>query len=321
MSSDDKLKQVAPAKDGEFQDDDEIVLAKDDQAKRNHKKKVAAYLDRYINNLPTFSPATKKIIELSNQLNAPPNEIVKAIRMDPVLTGKVLQVVNSAYFALIEKFTSLNRAVVHLGINTIKNLALSTAMIDVMSTKNRNMEIAVEPVWKHSLAAAVCAKSIAKANGEPKDTWEEFFIAGLLHDIGKIVQLQCFYGWSKYVDQMPLNKEREKFSMSHDEMGAKILRDWNFSDHLCEVIEQHHFPYSENKLPHYIHIANYWTYRLGMNNIRKSDSNDVIELPIPEFNPDSYAKIGLTEEQVSAALKDVNSEFEKAQAFLKVQKG
>lgn len=319
--SDDKLKKLEPAADGEFDDDDVLVMSKKDQTKVTHKKKVAQYLERYINNLPTFSPATKKIIELSNDLNAPPNEIVKAIRMDPVLTGEVLQVVNSAYFGLIEKFTSLNRAVVHLGINTIKNLALSTAMIDVMSTKNRNMEIAVEPVWKHSLATAVCAKSIAKAAGEPKDTWEEFFIAGLLHDIGKIIQLQCFYGWSKYVDQLSLDEEREKFSMSHNEMGAKILRDWNFSERLCEVIEQHHRPESENKLPHYVHLANFMTYKLGMNNITKPDSDDVIELPIPDFQYETYAKLGLTEEQVEAALRDVNSEFEKAQAFLKVSKG
>ena len=117
-----------------------------------------AVLKKHVESMPAFSPATAKIITLANKLNTPPAEIVAAIRLDPVLTGKVLQLVNSAYFSLAQRVTSLNRAVVYLGINTIKNLALSTAVMQAFDTKNKELADLIRPAWRHSLAAAVCAK-------------------------------------------------------------------------------------------------------------------------------------------------------------------
>ena len=79
-------------------------------------------------NIPSLSPTASKVIQLANNINTPPPELTKAIKLDPVLSAKVLKLVNSSYFALSNQIVSLEKAVILLGLNTIKNLALSAAV-------------------------------------------------------------------------------------------------------------------------------------------------------------------------------------------------
>lgn len=95
-------------------------------AYRDQEERIA----RHLASVPALSPAASKLIQISSQLNPSPGEIVATIRLDPILSARVLEIVNSAYFSPAEKVVSLQRAVVVLGINTIKNLALSCAVID-----------------------------------------------------------------------------------------------------------------------------------------------------------------------------------------------
>ena len=80
--------------------------------------------------MATLNFTVPKVMAVSNDLNSSARDLVKVIQMDPVLTAKVLKLVNSAYFALREEVTSLSKAIIMLGINTIKNLAMSTAVTD-----------------------------------------------------------------------------------------------------------------------------------------------------------------------------------------------
>lgn len=279
-------------------------------ASYENEKKV---LKRYIDEMPTFSPATEKIIQLANNMQASPTEIVAAIRLDPVLTGKVLQLVNSAYFSLAQKVTSLNRAVVYLGINTIKNLALSSAVLQAFDTKNKALADQIKPTWRHSLATAVCAKGIARAAHIPATHIEEYFIAGLLHKLGQIILIQAFFETNPHGGCLTLEQERERYGVDHSKVGAETLRRWKFSEDLVNGISHYHNPKKELSLSCFLHVADAMTYRLGLNASPCQDS-----AALGEVLPETWDIIGLTEAQVLEELKSAPEQIEKAEVFLNI---
>lgn len=270
-------------------------------------------LKRYIEKMPTFSPATSKIIKLANNMNTLPNEIVAAIRLDPVLTGRVLQLVNSAYFSLAQKVTSLNRAVVYLGINTIKNLALSTAVMVAFDNKDKALADLVLPTWRHSLATAVCCRSIAKAAKIPQNSLEEYFVIGLLHDIGSIILMQAFFESLPHNGLLKSSQEKDRYGKDHSEVGAETLTRWKFSEDLIAAVATHHHPDPKNKMSFFIHVADAMTYRLHLN--AEQDTRTEADFPI---NPEAWSVLGLTEEKVLAELATAAEQIQKAEVFLNI---
>ena len=90
-----------------------------------------------VEKMPAFPKSVQKLLELTRDINCQPKQLVSVIETDPVMTVKILKVLNSAYYSLPNKITSVNRSVVYLGINTIKNLALSIAAIGVLPKQNK----------------------------------------------------------------------------------------------------------------------------------------------------------------------------------------
>lgn len=270
-------------------------------------------LKRYVESMPTFSPATAKIIQLSSRLDAQPAEIVAAIRLDPILTGKVLQLVNSAYFSLAEKVTSLNRAVVYLGINTIKNVALSTAVMQAFETKNKKLAEQIRPVWHHSLVTAVCAKNLARGAGVDPKMLEEYFIAGLLHDVGKIILIQAFHDTTPHNGKLSIEEERKRYGVDRCQVSGDTLRRWKFPEDLAVAVSCYHNPPVNNRMAHFIHVANAMSYRLKLNNAEAGEATDQ-----PPVQAQSYLVIGLSEEKAIAELSGAQDQIEKAQVFLNI---
>lgn len=144
-------------------------------------------IERAADEMPTFSPILGKVEQLSREMNTSPRDLIKVVMLDPVLTGKVIKLVNSAFYGLGQQVRSLSQAVLLLGINTVKNLTISTAMISTLFTRGKGPPLDPEAFWKHCIGTAVCCKFLARALRIPQDDHETFFIAGLIHDIGKIL--------------------------------------------------------------------------------------------------------------------------------------
>ena len=141
-------------------------------------------LSAAVDAMPAFPKSVQRILELTRDVNSTPKELVEVIDKDPVVTVKILKVVNSAYYSLPKQITSIAHAVVYLGFNTIKNLALSIAAIGMLP-KDSASGFDGQQYLLHSLATAGLAKQLAHRvdNADPMDC----FIAGLLHDFGKVV--------------------------------------------------------------------------------------------------------------------------------------
>ncbi|OQX31659.1 MAG: hypothetical protein B0D96_05295 [Candidatus Sedimenticola endophacoides] len=146
-------------------------------------------LERLVDKMPTFPQSVHRIIEICSDINFSTRELISIIEHDPIITLKLLKLVNSAYFGLSRKITSIKHSVVYIGANTIKNVAMTITTIGILPTKahagiNRNNFL------MHSLTTASLAKLIAKEKGVAEAQLTDYFIAGLLHDIGVILAAQ-----------------------------------------------------------------------------------------------------------------------------------
>jgi len=209
--------------------------------KTAHRKQI----EKFITRMPSLSTTVGKVMEICSRVDASPNELNKVISLDPVLTGQVLKLINSAYYSLVNKVTSLTRAITMLGLNTVKNMALSTAIIKSVSGVKKSRVLPVSKFWAHSISVGVSAKLLAQAKDIPVMEREEFFIAGLLHDLGKIP-----FG-DEYADvirlagdkQAPLiDVEREMLGIDHQEVGLMIAEKRKLNEALSQCIGFHHNP-------------------------------------------------------------------------------
>lgn len=200
-------------------------------------------IDKFIKKMPSLSTTVGKVMEICSRTNASPNELNKVISLDPVLTGQVLKLINSAYYSLMNKVTSLTRAITMLGMNTVKNMALSTAIIRSVAGSKKSKALPTQKFWAHSIGAGVSAKLLGEVKGIPVMEREELFLAGLLHDLGKVP-----FG-DEYIEvlniarfeQLPLRDvELDVLGIDHQEVGMMIAEKWKLNKVITTCIAHHH---------------------------------------------------------------------------------
>jgi diguanylate cyclase (GGDEF)-like protein len=196
--------------------------------------------------LPTLPGIALKILESVQKERPDLKEIGEILATDPPLSAEVLRLINSSLYALSVKVTSVFHAVNMLGLNTVKNLALSFALIK-QSPGNGNGEFDYPQFWKNSLTAAVSARLIAEKVA-PAMAEDAFFI-GLLHDMG-VLTLACVmpdqYGLVvREMAQSPCSRqdaEAQILGFDHMEVGQQLLTSWGLPPHFCLSVGCHHDP-------------------------------------------------------------------------------
>ena len=204
-------------------------------------------ISNYIEKMPSLPTSVSKIMEICNNPATSPADLNQVISLDPVLMGKVMKLINSAYYGLSQEVTSLVRAVIMLGINTVKNLALSTAVLGSLGKSGDFQALNMDGFWRHSICTGVTAKLIAQKRGRDRKILEEYFIAGLLHDIGKIPMNNALsedYIMSMSVsdrEHTPLyTSEKQTLGMDHTDVGGMIAQSWKLADEILDAISFHH---------------------------------------------------------------------------------
>lgn len=194
-----------------------------------------------------LSTTAIKVLRTCNEPGACANDLNRVISLDPVLTGRVLQVINSAYYSLPSKVNSLTRAIILLGINTVKNVVLSFAIFQSFSQRDAFRAFTADQFWTHSLCTAAAAKLLAASRGVPLAEREEFFVAGLMHDIGKIPLNHLFpeaYHEAVVHSQNSGRgircEENRVIGVDHCRVGHMIARKWQLSPALTAALSGHH---------------------------------------------------------------------------------
>ncbi|QTA37829.1 HDOD domain-containing protein [Thermosipho ferrireducens] len=218
-----------------------------------------------IEEIPTPDFQVQQIINIASNPEASVKDIERAISLDAALSAKVLRLVNSAYYGLPRKITKLSEAVMILGFKTVRNLALSIFTYSTLQKGNSNVN--KENLWKHFMATAIISETIAKHIGYPER--EEAFMAGLLHDIGKVALditfpevLSLLEKASRETNRPFHVIERDLEFESHTLLGQTLLEKWTLPD-LFQVVSQFHETPSENENKTYneilyiVHLANF----------------------------------------------------------------
>ena len=131
-----------------------------------------------VEKMPAFPQSVHRVLELTSDIDSDPKILVEVIQHDPILVTKILRLVNSPYFGLAQKMTSINHAVVYIGINTVKNLALSAATLGVLPRTNA-AGFDMDAFLMHSLATAIVARILGRKLHVPEREVFDYFLSGL----------------------------------------------------------------------------------------------------------------------------------------------
>lgn len=196
---------------------------------------------RKVQEVATLPAMVQRVLGLVDQSEAEVKDVVGVLETDPVLCARVLRLANSAFFGTVGKIGSMSAAVVLMGFNGVRQVVLSTAILD--SFKHLGDERAAE-AWKHSVLTALWAKMLAQLRGLAER--EGFFLAGLLHDIGKPVLAQHFPEETGKVESAvgrgapALEAEMEVLGLTHTDVGACLCQHWSFPPPIVQAVQYHH---------------------------------------------------------------------------------
>jgi len=279
-------------------------------------------LEKNLEKLPPLSPTVSKILMITNDPSSSAGNLNKVISLDPVLTARVLKLVNSAYFALSQQITSIVRAIVILGFNTIKNLAFSAAILDTF-LKVKSDVFPIDEFWEHSLSVATISKLLAKELGINSTLLEEYFICGLLHDIGKLVFLRFYQDdflkavQLSYDNNIDLSEaEMDIIGCDHLEAGELLAKKWKFANNIKETIGMHDTLdiSGDNKysIRNIVFISDIISRSEGMGN-----SGNYY---LPDNIDECLEKLDLNLDTILKLSNNLNNELDKARNFLQINK-
>jgi HD-like signal output (HDOD) protein len=224
-------------------------------------------------------------------------KLARIVEQDVGISAKILQLVNSAFFGLAHSITNIEHAVIYLGINTLRSLALSVEIFRVFEPKAPLPGFSLEGLERHARLAA----HIAARLPVPKHLADITMVAGMLHDVGKLILAWKLPGQFKELlakaaeEHCPLHKvEEREDGFSHAEIGAYLLGLWGLPYTLVEAVALHHGP---NRVPHQyfdavsaVHVANLLAHEL-----------DAVSSEVPlengiEINQEELAALGVKDE-------------------------
>ncbi|MCG3152404.1 MAG: hypothetical protein GEEBNDBF_01701 [bacterium] len=197
--------------------------------------------------LPTFPAVAAEFMSLANDPYASVLQIAEVVERDPALAAKTLKLANSAYIGYSRQVSNIRDAIVLLGLREMRALVLTISVFRAFGDLQKQIPPVWEQYWVHSLAVAQTSRKLAKAL-RMKDA-EQAYLAGLLHDVGKL--LFYLYDANRYLEVLAareasgdnlLEAERRNFGNCHPELGCWLLELWNFPPQLAEVVLYHETP-------------------------------------------------------------------------------
>ncbi|MBI5360118.1 MAG: HDOD domain-containing protein [Planctomycetes bacterium] len=270
----------------------------------------------HIIGLPTLPVMLANINRLMMNPRTSAKEVAQLISSDPTITSKILRVVNSSFYGFPSRITTITHAIVILGFNTIKSIILSSSIFDAFKGGTNEQRFNREEFWKHSIACGTAAKVVAKHAG--LSALEEFFIAGLLHDVGKIIIDQHFHNEFMRIldivdqkDCLMYKAEEEVLGVTHAELGAWLFEKWNLSKNFVESTSKHHNPVLATENPKYtavIHLAD-----IVVRSIQIGYPGDH---KIPVINENAWKHLNFTPDMFPKLLSETDVEVEKALIFM-----
>ncbi|CAB1075088.1 Predicted signal transduction protein [Olavius algarvensis Delta 1 endosymbiont] len=269
-----------------------------------------------IDDLPTLPRTVLKITELINDPQSSARDIARIVTDDQVLTARLLKLVNSSFYGFPRRIATVNSAIVLLGFDAIRSLLLTTSVFDMFGGRSKQRRQDQEKFWDHSLGCAVGAKVIGEYLRH--DKIEELFVAGLLHDIGKIIEMLYLPDeYAKVVDTVNQKNilmaiaEENILGYGHAEIGKLLAGKWNLPIKLEQVIAHHHQPASAGsfiKEASIVHVADILCRALDMG--YGGDNK------IPPLDHMAWESLKIKVESLEVIMETMKEEFDDISSFI-----
>lgn len=227
---------------------------------------------RQIKDLPALPDVAVRVMRAADDSKSSITDVAKAISADQALTARVLRLANSSFYGAIRTISTVSDAVVMLGLKTVRNLALAASCQDILSGETAGYRMGRGELWRHSICCAITAQNLSKRIKYP--VAEEAFVAGLLHDVGKVlISLHMRSQFNAVLHtvvkkRIPfVDAERMIIGFDHSEIGARMLEKWNLPESLVQAVRYHHNPLGTNPirpLSCLIHISDLICMMLGI---------------------------------------------------------
>jgi len=228
-----------------------------------------------LDRLPSFPEVVHKVIKMIRNPDVDFRDLAKEIIKDPGLTSDIIRLSNSAYYHPTKEIRSIEEAIKILGLNTLKEIILVAAARGILKQPVDGYKLESRDMWEHSLMVAYLSMQITeelKLNNPPKDV---SFTTGLMHDCGKIVLASTFkkailliqQEYQKNNEISFITLEKKYIGYSHPEIGAFLLKKWNFPEELIDAVLHIYEPEKSKinpTLTSIVHIANWITISAGI---------------------------------------------------------
>jgi putative nucleotidyltransferase with HDIG domain len=272
-----------------------------------------------IDKLPTLPFIVSTLNNLIKNPNTSASDIHKVIMKDQALSARILKLVNSAFYGFSERISSISHAIVILGFNTVKNVALTASVLNMFGGAESKGEDVFDrkAFWVHSLAVAGTARVIAARVRLPSA--EDIFVAGLMHDIGKLVLDQFVH--EKFVEVLKLVREKNIHikdaeneildGVNHSQVGAWLATRWKLPNALVQMIGFHHRPALDDqflKPVACIHLADIL--------VRTLDIGNGGDKTVPKISPEAWEALGLTYDTLGDIFTVMENEIADAEQLL-----
>ncbi len=269
-------------------------------------------LVQWVQEIPPLPNVAVRVMRMADDPNVGPRDIAAVVSTDVALATRVLRIANSAYYGMARKVSTLNEAVLLLGLKAMRSLAVAAAAYDTLKNEAAGYNLASGELWRHSISCAVASQVIAQKTRKVQP--EEAFVAGLLHDVGKVIlslyvaqQFQAILALVE-LEQIPFSEaERTVLGFDHAEVGARIAEKWNLPTPLVAAIGGHHSLQRGGDMPELaavVHIANAVCLTEGM-----GLGADGLDEPL---DPAALQLLNMTIPDVEVVLDELVEQFQRS---------
>ncbi|HYE60834.1 MAG TPA: HDOD domain-containing protein [Phycisphaerales bacterium] len=284
------------------------------------RDQIVANAIREISHIATLPEITVKVVELVEDPKSTAQDLHKVISGDPALCSRILKVVNSSFYGLPGQIGSINRAIVMLGLNAVKNIAIAASLAKLFRGGDLTPTFSAREIWTHSNLTAAAAKMVA--NSLRIGLADEAFLAGLIHDIGVMVEMQA--DRNKLIDVLRrvgadnkgvpatdmIEAENAVFEANHQEFGAALCEKWKFPKSFGIVTGFHHkpmeVPTESRTLVAIIHVADRLAADTGLG-FRQDLLNTNIDADVLDFLKLPAEKVAEIRATLIAQSKDLSN--------------
>lgn len=261
-----------------------------------------------ISSLPTIH---FRLEEAINNPKKSMSDIAKVIREDPGLTARLLRIVNSAFYNFPSKVETISQAVTIVGTQQLSALALATSVMKMFNGIQSNL-VSMDSFWRHSVACGLAARVLATMRRD--NNAERFFVAGLLHDIGRLILYTKLTDRSREIlhrartaPMLLYEAEREALGFTHAVVGGLLLQTWKLPTSLEEIVMFHHNPMSATRFPMetaIVHLSDIVVHAM--------DLGSSGETFIPPLDSTAWDKLGLHPSVLGSVEEQIDRQFHDA---------